>query len=71
MISVVFESAGTVSHAVIFSTDEIKSSAATTRTITETPSPAQYSILPCPNGCSLSGFFAASLNPKTVILSVC
>ena len=54
----------------ILSSEEMNSCAATTRMIIETPRPAQYSILPCPKGCSLSGFFAASLNPKTVIMEL-
>ena len=32
-----------------------------------TASPDMYSILPCPNGCSLSGFMPANLNPIRVI----
>ena len=55
------------SGVIIFSIDDHASSNPMNIISTETISPATYSILPWPNGCSLSGFCPASLKPASVI----
>ena len=51
----------------IFSIEDHASSKPMNIISTETISPATYSILPWPKGCSLSGFCPASLKPISVI----
>ena len=51
----------------IFSTEVLSSSTPISIIAAETSRPAIYSNLPCPKGCSLSGFCPASLNPIMVI----
>ena len=73
-IAIAAESMPTATHencassgAIIFSAEDLPSSSAINIISIETISPVTYSILPCPKGCSLSGFLPAILNPISVI----
>ena len=50
----------------IFWKESLISSYAIIKIAAETTIPDKYSILPCPNGCSISGLVPASLNPIRV-----
>ena len=51
----------------IFLTDSVREVIPAYSTITEIRSALRYSILPCPNGCFLSGCLPASFVPMIVI----
>ena len=60
--------ASMASGCIIFSIELLPSSMPISIIIVDSARPARYSTLPCPKGCSASGFFAAIAKPSSVII---